>query len=93
MPVGKTPKPWWPDRTVRDNPDDPNDLSGRRAVSPNSYGESLMNDAGGDDKGLEKPDPRGDSEPKFRSLTPSDEEEAPSNRLRTTMQGTKHHTV
>lgn len=72
MPVPKGEKPWWPDRIERDNPDDPNDLSGRPATPPNSYEESLMNQAGGDDKGLTKPDPNGDSEPSFRSYEPSD---------------------
>ena len=92
MPPPKASKPWWPSRTVRDNPDDPSDLSGRPASPPKSYEEHLLNEAGGDDKGLVKPDPHGDSAPQFRAISPPDDD-APQPRQRpfTNIYGTRHH--
>jgi adenylate kinase family enzyme len=56
----KAAKPWWPDRTVLDNPDDPEDLSGRAYLPTQSYEETLLNTAGGDDKGIMRPAPEPD---------------------------------
>jgi hypothetical protein len=72
MPIPKGSKPWWPDRTVRNNPDDPEDLSGYPVIRPGSEEEGLLNQAGGDDKGLEHPDPHGDSAPGFRWVRPGE---------------------
>ena len=76
MTIPKAAKPWWPDRTVLENPGDPDDLSGRPFVLPQSEEEGVMNSAGGDDKGIVQPPPDAGIDPRFRVYEPDVVDEA-----------------